>query len=87
MPVSAVASAATSTSLLASGDMGRWVIISNDDANRLYVCLDSATASTDNYSFYLESGESSVPIPFAGEIRGIWAADGAGKARVTTWGA
>lgn len=87
MAVTPVASTTTSTSLLGA-DSGRGgLIVSNDDANRLYVLLDSGTASVSNYSFYLDTGEASVPIVgYTGEVTGVWAADGTGSARLTTWG-
>ena len=42
MPVTTVASAATSTQLLAPDSSRKSVIISHDDANRLHVLLDGA---------------------------------------------
>lgn len=85
MAVTAVASAASNTQLLAP-DMGRKsVIICNDDANRLYVLLDGGTASATNYSFSLAQHENArLQGPEAqGEIRGIWASDGSGSALLT----
>lgn len=85
MPVTTVASAATSTQLLAPDSSRKSVIISHDDANRLHVLLDGGTASTTNYSFSLAQYENARLIgdEARGEIKGIRAADGAGSALIT----
>ncbi len=86
MAVTAVASAASSTQLLASDVTRQSVIICNDDANRLYVLLDDGTASTTNYSFSLAQHENArlSGNEAQGEINGIWSADGSGNALLTT---
>ena len=86
MAITAVASAASNTQLLAPDTGRRSVIICNDDANRLYVLLDGGTASTTNYSFSLAQHENArlEGNEAQGEIRGIWAADGSGNALLTT---
>lgn len=83
MAVTTVASAAASTTLLAAGARSK-VIIENSDANRLYVLLDSGTASSSNYSFSLATNENAEVSVYQGVIKGIWAADGAGSAHITT---
>lgn len=83
MAVTSVASTTTQTLLLAVNTARNGVIIQNDDANDLYVLLDSSTASADNYSFSLAEGENALVPGYVGEIRGLWAGDGSGKARIT----
>ena len=86
MAQSSVASSATSVTLLASTTSRprKGVIISNDDANRLYVLCDSAAASTSNYTLSLAQNENCLIPDYNGEIRGIWASAGSGAARITT---
>jgi hypothetical protein len=88
MAVSSVAStnAAGGAQLLAPDSKRQSVIICNDDANRLYVLLDGGTVSTSNYSFSLGENENArlSGDEAQGEIKGIWSADGAGSARLTT---
>ena len=88
MAQTAVASAATSTVLLAATTSAprQRIIIENSDANRLHVNLDSAAATTTTaYSFSLAQYENAIIENFGGEIRGIWAADGSGHALITTY--
>jgi hypothetical protein len=73
--------------LLAAGNERNHVIIENSDANRLHVILDSAAAAVDSYSFSLAQNETARIYDYAGEIRGIWAADGTGYAHITTYNA
>jgi hypothetical protein len=87
MAQTAVASAATSTVLLAATtDAPRQrIIIENSDANRLHVLLGSAAATTTTaYSFSLAQYANAIIENYNGEIRGIWAGDGAGHALITT---
>ncbi len=84
MAVTAVASAAASTLLLASGS-NRNVIIENSDANALYVLLDSGTASATNKSFTLAQNANAFLDHYDGTIMGIWAADGSGSAHITSY--
>jgi hypothetical protein len=82
MSVSSVASATSSTTLLAASARFR-VIIENSDANRLYVLLDSGTASATNFSFSLAQDENAKVEDYHGVIKGIWAGDGSGFAYLT----
>lgn len=82
MAVTAVASAASNTSLLAPSSRSK-VIIENSDANRLYVLLDEGTASATNFSFSLAQNENAEVLNYRGAIKGIWAADGSGSAHIT----
>ncbi len=86
MAVSSVSSAASSTALLGPDTSRKSVIITNDDANRLYVLLEGGTASTTNYSFSLAQHENArLQGPEAWcQMVGIWGADGSGGARITT---
>jgi hypothetical protein len=80
----AVASAATSTALLAGGSRRVRIIIENSDANRLHVLLGGGTATTTTaYSFSLAQYEKATIDTYSGAISGIWAADGAGHALIT----
>ena len=85
MAVSAVASAATSTLLLAADSGRKFVIIENSDANRLHIVFEgSAATTTTNYNISLAQYEkANIPAEVAGnEMRGIWAADGSGHALI-----
>lgn len=86
MAVSAVASAASSTQLLAPNTSRKSVLIENSDANRLYVLIDGAAASASNYSFSLAQFENAriEGSEAHGELRGIWAGVGSGFAHLTT---
>ena len=79
---SAVASSATSATLVNADGRYRFVI-ENSDANRLYILLGSGTASTSNYSFSLAQYENAEVVGHHGPIVGVWAADGSGYAMVT----
>lgn len=83
MSVTAVASAATSTTLLADGATYSEVIIENSDANRLYVHAEGGTASASDYTFSLAQYENARLVNVSAAITGIWAADGTGYAHVT----
>lgn len=85
MAVSVVAStnAAGGAVLLAAGAQSK-VFIENSDANRLHVLLDSGTVSTTNFSFSLAQNEKVEISGYSGVIKGVWAADGAGSAFVTS---
>lgn len=84
--VTSVASAATSTTILAANTARYGASIANDDANALYLLLGGGTASTSNYTVKLFTDDYfQVPFGFTGAITGIWAADGSGSARVTEY--
>lgn len=86
MPVTSVNSGTSSVDLLTPDSSRSSVILSNDDANRLYVLLGEGTVSSSNYSFSLAQYENArlVGEEARGRIGGIWAADGSGAVRVTT---
>lgn len=85
MAITAIASAASSTLLLEYNPVRKGLIVTNTDANRLYVLLDSGTASATNYSFYLDTGGVFGVEDYTGDVKGIWGADGAGSAILTHW--
>lgn len=81
---SQVASAAVSTSLLASNASRKGATITNTDVNTLYLDLSGGTASATSYTLQLPSGGYyEVPYGYTGPITGIWAADGTGYALIT----
>lgn len=79
-----VASAASSTTILAANASRRSAIIVNTDPNTLRIKY-GATASATSFTAVIPSGgywEMPEPI-YAGIIDGIWDVDGAGVAQVT----
>ena len=85
MAVTSVDSAAASTTLLAGGTKHNRIIIENSDANRLHILMESGTASVTNYSFSLAANERQVIENYSGPLIGIWAVDGTGAAKITTY--
>lgn len=81
---SAVADAATSTTVLASNAARRGATIWNDSTAVLYLLLGSGTASATNCTVKLIADAFyEVPFGYTGIISGIWASDASGSARVT----
>lgn len=80
-----VASSASTGTVLASNANRLGCIITNDDANPVYIKF-GATASATSYTLVIPSG-GTYTMPrgelYTGIIDGIWAADGSGSARVT----
>ena len=85
MAITSVASAASSTALLAPEGSRKGLIVTNTDANTLYVLLDGGTASATNHSFQLAQNASSIIYGWTGAVVGLWAGDGSGVALLTTW--
>lgn len=84
--VTSVASAATSTVLLASNGKRRGATIYNESTSILYVAL-AATASITAYTIQVPAngGYYELPQPcYSGAISGIWASAN-GNARITEW--
>jgi hypothetical protein len=80
-----VASAATSTTIVAANANRRGLLILNDDANAVKIKY-GATASATSYTVNIPGGGGYWEMPqpiYTGVIDGIWAADGGGSARVT----
>lgn len=82
--VTSVASAATSTSILASNANRRMAIMVNDADKNVYVKLGT-TASTTSFSYKLTPGQIlELPTPvYTGAIDAIWDAGPTGSMRVT----
>jgi len=82
--VTSVASAAVSTSILASNANRRMAIMVNDTDKNAYVKL-GATASTTSFSYKLTPGQTlELPVPvYTGAIDAIWDTSPTGSMRVT----
>lgn len=88
MAVSNVNDTNVSTQLLAPDSTRKGFSIWNDSTAVLYVLRGPGTASATNCSFSLAAGdyfESPDAVYAQGEIRGVWASDASGAARLTTW--
>lgn len=78
-----VASANSSTVLLASNNARLGATVYNDSTAVLYLLLGSGTASNSVYTAQLAAGAYyEVPFGFCGQLTGIWASVN-GNARVT----
>lgn len=86
MAITSVSSSTSAAQLVAEDGNRAGLMVTNTDANALYVLLDSGTASATNHSISLATNETFSVSGYTGEVRGVWAADGAGVALVTTWG-
>jgi hypothetical protein len=81
---SSVASGIASVTILAANTARKGAIVTNTDANALYLDLSGGTASSTSYSVAVASGEYyEMPYGYTGLVTGIWAADGTGSALVT----
>jgi hypothetical protein len=82
--LSSVASAASSTTILAANGKRKGACIFNTDANALCLRLDGGTATTTTgFNVRLTQNQYfEVPFGYTGLITGIWEADGAGAANV-----
>ena len=75
---------ATDVQLLASNASRRVATIFNDSTEILYLALGVAAASLTDYTAQLfPRGYFETPYRYTGEIRGIWANNASGAARVT----
>ena len=83
--LTSVDSATGATPLLAANTARKGVSILNTDANALYILLAaSGTPSATNLNYSVPTnGYYEVPFGYTGAIRGAWAADGTGAAKVT----
>ena len=81
---STVASAATSTSLLAANAKRKGGSVFNTDANALCIRMDGGTATTTTgFNVRLvQNAYFEIPFGYTGAITGIWEADGAGAANI-----
>jgi hypothetical protein len=81
-----VASGITSVQILAASSTRKGATITNTDANILYVMLAATAASVTNHTAPIApNAYYEVPFGYTGVINGIWAADGAGNANVTSF--
>ena len=80
--VTSVADTASSTTLKASNANRLGIVIYNDSTVTLYVKY-GATATTSDYTYQLQAGESLREELYTGIIDGIWASDASGAAKVT----
>lgn len=74
------------TLILAANAARKGASIFNDSTEILYLCCDNSAASLVNFTTKIAAGGLyEIPFGYAGEIRGIWAANAAGAARVTEY--
>lgn len=86
MATSSVSDTASSTQLLASNSERKGAAIWNDSSAVLYVLLGSDTASATNCTAKVAAdGYYETPPTYLGEVKGIWASDSSGAARITEW--
>ncbi|NBW07966.1 MAG: hypothetical protein EBR82_08060 [Caulobacteraceae bacterium] len=83
--VTSVASVTTANGvdLLAANTARYSAMIWNDDSFGLYVLLASGNVTTSNYSLFVPSNSGVWVDGYTGIIRGLWAGDGSGAARIT----
>ncbi len=82
--ITSVADSATDILILASNAARKGATVYNDSTEILYLTLDNTTASLTNFTLKMQpEAYYEVPFGYTGELRGIWAANAAGAARVT----
>lgn len=82
--ITSVPDAAADTLILAANAARKGATVFNDSTEILYLVVDNSVASNVNFTVKLQAdGYYEVPFGYTGEIRGIWAANAAGAARVT----
>lgn len=83
--VGALASAATSAQMLAANPQRKGLLVTNTDANTLYLKYGEGATITTSYTVAIPSGgywEMPRPV-YSGRIDAIWSADGSGSAVYT----
>lgn len=81
---SAVASGVGDVTILTANANRKGATVFNDDSNVLYLLLSAGTSSATNYTAQVPfNGYYEVPFGYVGVLKGTWAADGSGSARVT----
>lgn len=81
---SSVSSGIVSVAIAAANPDRVGAVITNTDANALYLDMTGGTASATAFTVSVAAnGTYEVPYGFTGAITGIWAADGTGAALVT----
>lgn len=88
--ITSVNDAAVDTTILASNASRKGATVSNDSTAILYLALSNVTASATVYSVQVPAGGYyALPMcdggVYTGIIKGIWASDASGAARVTEW--
>ena len=82
--ITSVPDAVADTLILASNVARKGATVYNDSTEILYLVVDNSTATTTNFTVKMQpEAYYEVPFSYTGEIRGIWAANAAGSARVT----
>lgn len=82
--ITSVPDAAADTLILAANALRKGATVYNDSTEILYLTLDNTAASLTNFTTKMQPDSYyEVPFGYSGEIRGIWAANAAGNARVT----
>jgi len=84
--VTTVASSTNSATLLAANGSRIGAVISNSDANPLFIRIGGGTASASDFSVVIPTNSTyTVPFAYNGAISGIWGTDGAGHAGITEY--
>ena len=74
------------STILAANAARRGAAVWNDSTQVLYLLLAAGTASATNCTVKVAAdGYYEVPASYSGVIKGVWAADASGAARVTEW--
>lgn len=74
------------TTILASNASRKGASVYNESTEILYLALANTTASATAYTVQIApGGYYEVPANYTGVLKGIWAADASGAARVTEW--
>lgn len=82
--ITSVPDAAVDTLILASNVNRKGAAVFNDSTEILYLVLDNDAASLTVFTVKIQAdGYYEIPFGYTGEVRGIWAANAAGAARVT----
>jgi hypothetical protein len=80
--ITTVADSASSATLKAANASRLGIVIANDSTVILYVKYGTTASSTD-WTYKLEAGETLRDELYTGRIDGIWASDASGSARIT----
>lgn len=85
---SSVSDTASDTTILASNANRRGATVFNDSDQILYLLLSNATSSATNFTVKMAAGSYyELPVNrggvYTGIIKGIWASNGSGAARIT----
>lgn len=84
--LTSVADAATDATILALNTSRLGASIYNDSTEILYLLMSNATSSSTNFSVKLQpDGYFEIPAGYTGVIKGIWANNASGSARVTEY--